>query len=542
MSLRLKTILGVALIEAVLLAILLSLTLNYLQTTNYEGMDQRASSTARLFASTVKNAVLSYDLATVESFTQELLNNKDIVYVAVFGEGEQLLSFVGNVPDKYSKQILETSSQAVRDATFDVSAPINESGLNFGSVWIGFDMQRLNQQISAAKNWSMLIVLGEMVLVALFSYGLGAYLTGRLSELKRAANTIASGDRDIELNVKGKDELATVSVAFKDMVDQLRHSEALTQNYQNQLEEANQSLEAKVEKRTKDLLVANKKLTDTNQELKLTQDKLIESEKMASIGTMAAGVAHEINNPMGSLSSNLQLSLSYLSQYNKWNEKAFSALDSHLPERVKSELLAWHENNHIGHLAEDFQDSVIDAQKSAERVKNIVSALQQYSSHNYAEKEKLTGVEIDKALQSAYERVELPKNVNVDIQSSIRNMSLILGIPTDIEHLFYELLKNAVQSCVLIATDTVKKVSVVAKEKDGRLAMQVLDEGTGIAPQMVKRIFDPFYTTLPVGEGMGLGLTYAYDIMKHHGGRITVANREEGGVVVSLVFERLAKG
>ncbi len=299
MSLRLKTILGVAFIEAVLLAILLSLTLNYLQTTNYEGMDQRATSTARLFASTVKNAVLSYDLATVDSFTHELLNNKDIVYVVVFGEGKQLLASAGKVPTDYSPNMLEAGSEVVRDSTFDVSSSIEESGLNYGSVWIGFDMDRLNQQIKAAKHWSTLIVIGEMVLVALFSYVLGAYLTGRLAELKRAANTVARGDRDIELNVKGSDELATVSIAFKNMVEQLSHSESLTKSYQEQLEEANQSLEAKVAKRTKDLLLANQKLTETNQELKETQDKLIESEKMASIGTMAAGVAHEINNPMG---------------------------------------------------------------------------------------------------------------------------------------------------------------------------------------------------------------------------------------------------
>lgn len=189
MSLRLKTILGVALIEAVLLAILLTLTLNYLRTTNFDGLNQRAFSTSDLFASTVKSAVLSYDLATVESFTQELLRNEDIVYVAVFGEGGQVLSSVGSVPSDREPSRLEGGSHQVTDGVFDVSSPITEAGIEFGAVWLGFDMSALNDAIDSAKKWSTLIVAGEMTLVALFSYVLGAYLTQRLSELRRPQTT-----------------------------------------------------------------------------------------------------------------------------------------------------------------------------------------------------------------------------------------------------------------------------------------------------------------------------------------------------------------
>lgn len=245
MSLRLKTIIGVALIEAISLAILVSLTLNYLKTTNYDGLNQRVISTTRLLEYTVKNAVLSYDLATIESLTQELVTESDIVYVAVFGEGGQLLSEQGQTPSGYSVRILEESSKQVKDGIFDVKQDIREAGITFGSVWLGFDMTKLNSQIKEAQKWTAIIVLGEMSLVALFSYILGAYLTKRLTQLRDAADQIANGHREVDLNIAGKDEVSTVSQAFVNMVERLAISEKKTVQYQQQLEQANESLRAK---------------------------------------------------------------------------------------------------------------------------------------------------------------------------------------------------------------------------------------------------------------------------------------------------------
>ena len=151
MSLRLKTIFGIALIEAVLLALLVTLTLDYLKTTNYDGLTKRAETTASLFASTVKDAVLSWDLASLESFTQELMTNPDLLYVRVLGKDGKPLAALGDekLLNHYSKP--EMSAELVTDGIFDVAHPIKEAGIVYGDVQIGLDMTSLNKKIEEAK-------------------------------------------------------------------------------------------------------------------------------------------------------------------------------------------------------------------------------------------------------------------------------------------------------------------------------------------------------------------------------------------------------
>ena len=113
-----------------------------------------------------------------------------------------------------------------------------------------------------------------------------------------ATDQIARGDRDIDLHTDGKDELSAVTQSFMKMVEQIKHSEAMTRKYQLELEDANENLEGKVQRRTAALEKSNKQLIAINTKLQETKDKLVESEKMASIGELTAGLAHEIQNPL----------------------------------------------------------------------------------------------------------------------------------------------------------------------------------------------------------------------------------------------------
>ncbi|WP_367317507.1 ATP-binding protein (plasmid) [Vibrio coralliilyticus] len=535
MSLRLKTILGVALIEAVLLAILLTLTLNYLRTTNFDGLDQRAFSTSDLFASTVKNAVLSYDLATVESFTQELLRNEDIVYVAVFGEGGQVLSSVGSVPSDHDPSRLEKGSHQVTDGIFDVASPIAEAGIEFGAVWLGFDLSALNAAIDSAKKWSTLIVVGEMTLVALFSYVLGAYLTQRLSELRRAADDIAAGARDVDVRTDGRDELATVSRAFSNMVAQIKVSEDKAERYHNELAEANATLETRVQRRTQALTEANHQLTATNEQLKNTQEKLVESEKLASIGTMAAGVAHEINNPMGAVSSNLQMCQTYLGTYQTWIERS-EALRDGSDAQANQDLEQWKQAQYVECLEEDFRDSLNDALVSVDRVRAIVTALQRYATQLHQEKGTREPILLKQLVTHCLETLAPPETLSITVSASLTDLPQWRVHPDDFRQLFTELLRNAIQACERKPNPEEGQISIAAQQDGQRWVIHVVDNGVGIEAADLKRVYDPFFTTLPVGQGMGLGLTFAYNIVRHHDGVMRVQNRDVGGVVVTLAF------
>lgn len=535
MSLRLKTILGVALIEAALLALLLTLTLNYLRNTNFDGLDQRAFSTSNLFASTVKNAVLSYDLATVESFTQELLNNQDIVYVAVLGDGGQMLSGSGNLPEAYTASLLEDSSSNVVDGIFDVSSPISESGIAFGSVWIGFDMTTLNTAIQSAKKWSLFIVLGEMALVALFSYMLGAYLTLRLSELKRAADAIAAGERDIEVNAHGSDELATVSRAFNNMLTQIKDSEGRAQRYQDELQHTNAVLETRVMKRTQALTDANHQLIEANQQLKNTQDKLVESEKLASIGTIAAGVSHEINNPLGAIRSNIQLCQNYLSTYQDWIERS-EALREGAGHDDTLRFNQWKQEQFVDCLQDDFRDSLQDALQSVDRVRNIVAALQHCALKIHQEKGEREPVELKRLLSQCLATLNPPNYLVIELTPSLGALDMLYVNSEDFQHLFTELLKNAIQACQRKPNPSEGCIRISAQTDQQQLIIDIIDNGIGIEESHLKRLYDPFFTSSPVGDGMGLGLTFAYHIVRNYEGTTRIRNREAGGIEITLTF------
>ena len=224
MSFRLKTILGVALIEAVLLMILVFSSLNFLSQSNQQEIDKRAKSTVKMFASTVKGAVLSTDMASLHAFVDELLTHPGIEYVRIKDQRGTLVQ--GGKLDKHDDKTVADSSVAdVDDAVYDISAPIIEGNYTFGFVELGLSINELNVLLSKAKNRFFLIAGLEMLFVGFFSFLLGRYLTRTLDQLRDASAAIIEGGPGIEIPVSGNDELAITGRAFNAM------SKRLASNY-----------------------------------------------------------------------------------------------------------------------------------------------------------------------------------------------------------------------------------------------------------------------------------------------------------------------
>ncbi|WP_104403091.1 HAMP domain-containing sensor histidine kinase [Vibrio penaeicida] len=538
MSLRLKTILGIALIEAVLLAMLITLTLDFLKTTNYEGLTKRGETTARLFASSVKDAVLSWDLASLESFTQELMSNPDIVYVEVIGENGSPLAKLGH-DNLQGKSSPELTAEHVTDGVFDVAYPIQESEIKYGSVRIGLDMTYLNKQIDEAKKWSFFIVLGEMALVALFSYVLGAFLTKRLTLLEKAAEKLAKGRRDIQVDDSGSDEISHLAKAFNSMVTKLTNSENASQNYQQQLETLNSSLEDTVRERTVELKQNNEDLIDTNNKLKKTQGKLIQSEKMASIGTMAAGFAHEINNPIGSVDSNLQTIREYLDCYRNLvalQSNALSEIDEIKREKSIVSLKEWIDYQDMDFIEQDIGEALKDAITNTHRVRDIVLGLKSYSM--YQKDSPQTESNLEEVLKQCCEQVkfEYPSSIKIDLKTPIR--SVVLCNQTELKQAINAVLKNALQS---MQGDSLEHVLVETQLVDQSVKIMVRDSGVGIAPKQLTQIFDPFFSSRNIGEGTGLGLTLAHNIVEQHKGSIEVESQLQRGTTITITLPKVFK-
>ena len=217
MSFRLKTILGIALIEASLLAVLILSGLWYITNSTQREFLQRVESTVDAFAVTTKDAVLSTDIASLESFVKEVLTYPGVRYARIRDADGRVLASAGEPRMLERPFKLDESFEEVDDGILDTRAPIKEAGVLFGEVEIGITVDELQQLIQRARQYGISIGVFEMLLVALFSFILGGYLTRQLAGLTVASQQIAAGNLGYQLEVRGSDELAQTAQAFNTM-------------------------------------------------------------------------------------------------------------------------------------------------------------------------------------------------------------------------------------------------------------------------------------------------------------------------------------
>lgn len=535
MSLRLKTILGVAFIEAILLVLLVSMTLDYLRSTNYEGMVKRASTTATLFATTTKDAVLSYDLASLDAFVNEVMRNPDLVYARVLGPDQDLFAEAGDETLLSQPFAPDTDVSSVTDGIFDTFALIVEGGEVYGQVQLGLDISSLNAKIEEAQRWSAALAAIEMGLVALFSFLLGAYLTKQLGVLQGAARDISDGKLDVEIPVRGKDEIAEVALAFNTMVQNLREAGRRRDEYEDQLNQLNKSLEQRVERRTQDLARKNLDLEQANRAIKETQAKLMHSEKMASVGVLAAGVAHEINNPIGFVLSNVRTLDEYVKIYQAllvMHEELLDIQDPVSREAKHAELVRFAIEHDIDFVREDIEDLLKDAIDGAQRVGDIVRNLKSFS---HAEQEtEFKPHDLNECIRTTLKMADNQLKYHCKVVTDLGDLPESYCSPGQINQVLLNLLVNAGQ-----AIEGSGAIKVTSRFDGENIEIRVTDTGKGIEKDAIKKLFDPFYTTKPVGEGTGLGLSISYGIIKEHQGEILVQSKVGAGTSFTLVLPHL---
>jgi PAS domain S-box-containing protein len=252
-------------------------------------------------------------------------------------------------------------------------------------------------------------------------------------------------------------------------------------------------------------------------QLKMAQAQLMQSEKMASIGQLAAGVAHEINNPIGFVSSNLSTLGDYIHTVLKLVDDYEALLkDDAEPESVRQKQQEIDAQADLEFLKGDVQELLAESQEGLKRVKDIVQSLKDFSrvgETNWQMADLHHG--IDSTLNIANN--ELKYKVTVLRQYGC--LPLVKCLPSELNQVFMNLLVNSAhaikdQGCITIQTE----------HAEGWVTLRFSDTGCGIPPDNIKRIFEPFFTTKPVGSGTGLGLSLSYGILQKHGGTIEVTS------------------
>jgi signal transduction histidine kinase len=255
-----------------------------------------------------------------------------------------------------------------------------------------------------------------------------------------------------------------------------------------------------------------------NKRLEEAQSQLLQAAKMASIGQLAAGVAHEINNPIGFVSSNVFTLESYLTQL-------FTLLDTY--EQAMSHVSAQDinfiavatvkEKIDFSFLKEDVFSLINESRGGLDRVKKIVQDLKDFSHIDQADWQL---ADLISGLESTLRVVWNEVKYKAEVRKEFAELPEIECLPGQINQVFMNLLVNAAQAIAEHGTITLR----AGQDRDN-VWVEVADTGQGIPAENLQHIFDPFFTTKPVGKGTGLGLSLSYGIIKKHHGRIEVTSR-----------------
>lgn len=254
-----------------------------------------------------------------------------------------------------------------------------------------------------------------------------------------------------------------------------------------------------------------RKLKEKTDLIKEAEAQLIQMEKMASLGTLAAGIAHEINNPLSFLISNLETLKSYFQDL-----EAIS-----LSQKLKNQNVK----------AEDFVSMVQESLDGALRIKKIVTDLRTFSRRSETKK---AAVEINQILESVLSIVWNEIKYKVTVFKSYQAKSIVFGDPTQLSQVFLNIIINASQAIANKGT-----IKITTFEDERNIYIKITDTGSGISSDVLSKIFDPFFSTK---KSVGLGLSVSYNIIKQHGGDIKVESRVGYGTVFTVQLPKKGGG
>jgi signal transduction histidine kinase len=271
-------------------------------------------------------------------------------------------------------------------------------------------------------------------------------------------------------------------------------------------------------------------LESTLIELQTTQNQLIQSEKMASIGQLAAGVAHEINNPIGYSISNLSILNEYIDSFMTLDKFIVSNVDSSSLQNVVKAYLELRAQENIDYINSDIKPMLDDTQKGLDRVKEIVSNLNKVS-HSGGGDKTLCNINnlIDESLKAVWNELRFCSSIN----KVFAKIPDVFCHPSEITQVLLNILINAAHANE--NKGTLDIISAVVEENgQDYVTVTITDNGVGIPQEILNKIFDPFFTTKPVGVGTGLGLSISFGIIKKHQGKINVVSDEGQGTTFTI--------
>lgn len=311
-------------------------------------------------------------------------------------------------------------------------------------------------------------------------------------------------------------EISALVWVAQDITERLRMELDLKKSLANA-----QRMAADLEQQNTQIAANNTALEKAYNELTASQSIILQQEKMASIGHLAAGVAHEINNPIGFISSNLNSLGKYFEKLAIFFEIQNRACGGLSEAVIKDELDALRKKIKLDFLLQDGRDLIKESLEGTERVRKIVQGLKTFSR---ADQPDRAMADLNECLESTIHIAWNEIKYKATLHRDYGTLPATLCSPQKLNQVFMNLLVNAAQ-----AIEKQGDITVKTRYEAGRIRVWVADTGCGIRQEHLKKVFEPFFTTKEVGKGTGLGMSIAYDIIKQHEGTISIDSEEGKG-------------
>lgn len=270
------------------------------------------------------------------------------------------------------------------------------------------------------------------------------------------------------------------------------------------------------------------RLVNQRHKIESAQSQLIQSEKFAALGQLAAGVAHEINNPIGFVNSNINLTKKYVAKIDEELNALERTFEQEEPGLGLLLFSSWKSTSQLPHYLENLADIVEESREGLDRVKDIIQNLKEYA---HGSNEQYQAADLNKILRSAVNLLRNEIKYKADVVFKLGDLPRVDCIVSQISQVLINIIVNACH-----AIDAFGQITLETQSGNGVVKIFIRDTGRGISPEALSKIFDPFYTTKPVGEGTGIGLAISKSIIERHNGSIKVSSIVGAGTCFELTL------
>src|SRR3989338_2432324 len=481
--------------------------------------------------------VVSGNFDPLSSFLNNLTTDKIVLYaviqdqsgkaVAQSGNAEGFLAKKSKTKNTYTSDIYSVQKYFNPNSgrwVMEAQVPLFESNVKYGTVRIGY----AHELITSGTGRTLKIGLfagGVGPLISLGASFLTAHtITKPVKNFIKDIKIISGGNLDHKVNIRSRNEIGQLAAEFNQLTKNLKNTLAEKDDYANRLSDLNVNLERKVRERTFALEEANQELQKAYKELQNAQAQLVQSEKMASLGQLVAGIAHEVNNPVSFIYGNMDHLAEYINDIKKVLAGFMDLKSLSLEEKQQIDNLV--QETDLDFLLKDLDKLIKSCKNGAERTKDIVSALRSFSRLDEA---ALKDADIHEGIDSTLEILTHNYKNRITVHKEYGNIPKVRCYASQLNQVFMNLLANASQ-----AIENSGDVWIKTQKKGENVLISIRDTGKGISEENMKKLFTPFFTTKPIGQGAGLGLSISYGIIEKHNGLIWAESKVGAGTTFNI--------